>query len=328
MRAIAFEKFGGAEVLKTYDLPVPSPRAGEVLVKILYAGVNPADWKVREGMLARYITYHFPFVPGFDLAGIVHAVGNGVTAFAPGDAVFGASMVGMGQDGAYAEFTLAQPAMLARLPTGMSFAAAAGIFTAGVTAWSSLMDVGGLRPGQKILINGGAGGVGSFAIQIAKDAGAQIAATCGPANLDYVKSLGADVAINYRAPDLAAEAAQFAPGGLDLIVDAVGNDTLLPSGLGLLRRGGTYVEIETLLSSASPRAKTLAADNAINLLSNTVAYARIQQHFEQLTAAIAAGSIAPATPQILPMQDAGLAHLRMQAGHVRGKLVLRIAESV
>lgn len=325
MRAMVINAFGGPEQLVWGDLPMPEPGAGEVLVRVACAGVNPADWKTRVGKLSAYIDYHFPFVLGFDLSGIVEAVGKGVGALAPGDRVFGMSKQGQGRDGSYAEYCIADAAFLTPLPTGWSFAQAAALPVAGTTAYGGLVDVGDLQVGQSVLVNGGAGGVGSIAIQVAHALGARVAATCGPDNMSYVRGFGADHAIDYRAGDVAQAVRKWAPDGVDLVLDAVGLDSLLPSALDIVAPGGRYVEIATLISQASVEDVAHAAANGVSILSNMDAVMRLPQHLGGLAALCAAGGVKPPAIEIMPLAEAGEAHRRIEGQHVRGKIILEVA---
>ena len=318
MRAIAIDGFGGPERLRLTELPQPAPGPGEVLVKVAYAGVNPADWKAREGKLSRYFDYKFPFVLGFDLSGTVAAVGAGVEALKPGDTVFGMSKQGQGENGAYAEYCLAWPAMLAPLPAAMSAAEAA--------AYGGLVDAGELKAGQTVLINGGAGGVGSLAIQIARAVGARVAVTCGARNADYVRALGAERAIDYAHEDVVAAVRDWTGGaGVDLVLDAVGLDSLLPRATELVKAGGRFVEIETLISAASAEQVAAAAAKGVTILSNMVAVMRQPEHLAGLAAMCAAGQVRAAPTEALPLADTADAHRRVESGHVRGKIVLEVA---
>ncbi|HMN53592.1 MAG TPA: NADP-dependent oxidoreductase [Sphingopyxis sp.] len=326
MRAMIIEGFGAADVLHWGDLPMPQPGPGEVLVRVACAGVNPADWKTREGKLSAYIDYHFPFVLGFDLAGVVEAAGDGVDAFRPGDRVFGMSRQGQGLDGSYAEYCLADAAFLAPLPSGWSFAQAAALPVAGTTAYGGIVDAGALREGQQLLINGGAGGVGSIGIQVAKALGARVAVTCGADNQAYVRGLGAELAIDYRDGDVVAAVRKWAPDGVDLVLDAVGLDTLLPSVLDIVAPGGRYVEIETLISRAADDLVASAAARDIAILSNMVAVARLPEHLKGLAALCGTGKVMPPAIETMPLGEAAAAHRRVEAQHVRGKIILEVAD--
>lgn len=324
MRAMAMDGFGGPEVLHPIDLPLPQPAAGEVRVAVAYASVNPADWKTREGKLSRHITYHFPFVLGFDLAGTVDAVGEGVTRLATGDRVFGTSRQGQGRDGSYAEYTIADEAMLTPLPESLSLIEAATLPTAGVTALGGLMDVGALRSGQTVLVNGGAGGVGSIAIQIARAIGARVLTTCSAGNADYVRSLGAQAAIDYRVGDVVRQVREVCPEGVDLVLDAVGLDTLLPRATELVRRGGTYVEVETLMSAASDAQVAGAAEAGVRLVSNMVAIRSLPRQLQDLGAMAGRGEVRATVSAVMPLAEVAEAQRRVEGGHVRGKIAIEV----
>jgi len=323
MRAIVIDRFGGPEVLRAAELPTPEPGPGQTLVRVAFAGVNPADWKVREGWLASFFACRFPFVPGFDLAGVVEAVGPG-TDLRPGDRVFGTSRQGQGENGSYAEYTTAHAAMLARVPPGVSPDEAAALPTAGTTAYGGLVDAGGLQAGQTVLIHGGAGGVGSIAVQIANSLGARVAATCSAANMDHVRALGAEIAIDYRAGGLPGALRAWAPHGVDLVLDAVGQDTLLPRAADIVKPGGTYVEVETLISRASEAEVADAARQGVRIVSNMVAVSRLPEHLAALSRLLAQGSVRMPARDLLPLADAAQAHRRLASGGQRGKLVLRV----
>lgn len=324
MRAMVIDDFGGPDKLHLGDLPIPDAGPGEVRVRIAYCSVNPADWKTREGMLSKYISYSFPFVLGFDLAGIVDAVGDDVTRFAKGDAVFGTAQQGLGKSGSYAEFAIAHEAALAPLSPGLTFSEAATLPTAGTTALGGLLDVGDLQAGQSVLINGGAGGVGSIAIQIACAVGARVLTTCSAANADFVRSLGAEVAIDYRGGDVVEEVRKACPQGVDLVLDAVGLDSLLPRATEIVKRGGSFVEIETLISEASQAQVAEAGDAGVRIVSNMIAIGRLPEQLARLGEMAGAGKIKPQVTAVLPLADMPEAHRRVQAGHVRGKIAIEV----
>lgn len=324
MRAIVIYRFGGPEELQLAEVPTPEPGAGEVLIRVVLAGVNPADWKCREGRLQPYFNYQFPFIVGFDAAGVVERVGESVTGYAVGDAVLTSSNQGRGEWGSYAEYLKSSTATVAKLPDGIDFAQGATIPTAGATAWGAIHDVGAVQAGQKVLINGGSGSVGMFAIQLAKAAGCEVAATCGPANLDFVKSLGADRVIDYRGENVLEATAAWAPAGVDLLLDAVGLGSLPPDATRVIRPGGALVAIATLIQDIAGFDAALAKSRDVRLLSNMAAAARIPEHLRAVVDAVAQGRVKTPPYEILPLEQAGEAHRRVADGHVRGKLLLRV----
>ncbi|MFC3106613.1 zinc-binding alcohol dehydrogenase family protein [Undibacterium arcticum] len=324
MRAIVIHRFGGPEELQLAEVATPEPGAGEVLIRVVLAGVNPADWKCREGRLQHYFNYQFPFIVGFDAAGVVERVGESVTEYAVGDTVLTSSNQGRGEWGSYAEYVKSSTANVARLPKGIDFAQGATIPTAGATAWGAVHDVGAVKAGQKVLINGGSSSVGIFAIQLAKAAGCEVAATCGPANLDFVKSLGADHVINYRSEAVLEATAAWAPEGVDLLVDAIGLSSLPADSTRVIRPGGALVAIATLIQDIGGFDAALAKSRDVRLLSNMAAAARIPEHLRAVVDAVAQGRVTTPPYEILPLEQAGEAHRRVADGHVRGKLLLRV----
>ncbi len=324
MRAVVMERLGGAEVLQLAELERPRPGPGEVLVRVVCAGVNPADWKCREGYLGGFLEYRFPFVLGFDLAGTVAAVGEGVDDLLPGTRVFAQSDVGAGKWGSYAEYACVSRASVVRMPDNLDFAAAAAVPTPALAAWAGLFDEGGLRPGMKVLIHGGGSAVGGFAVQFARCAGAQIAATCSADNLAHARGVGADCAIDYRAEDIHKALKQWAPEGVDLVLDCIGGGSL-PNGLDLLRPGGILVAILTLApGDAGPD----HADAARRGLRTAVAYSRMPsgEALGRIAALLAAGRVHPPRLEVLPLADVATAHERLQQGRARTKQVLQVAD--
>lgn len=327
MRAIVLNRFGGPEVLEPATIERPRAGPGQLVVQVAYAGVNPADWKAREGWLARYFHYSFPFVVGFDAAGRVAEIGKGVSGFAVGDRVVTASNQGKGERGSYAEFVVSDRERVARLPDHLSLRDAAALPTAGITAWEAVFDVGGTVAGHRVLVNGGAGGTGGFAVQLARMAGAKVAATCGPANLDYVRGLGAELAIDYRQGKVCEAVAAWAPDGVDLVIDTVGQGSLLDS-VEMVRPGGIVAPIGTLIADEPMPDPARAAARGVRIVPTIADFARQERQLLALVAALADGRIRAPAIEILPLADAAEAQRRVAAGHVRGKLLLAVDESL
>jgi NADPH:quinone reductase len=325
MRAMVIDRPGGSETLHLAEAETPRPGPGQVLVRLAYAGVNPADWKVREGWLSPFFDYRFPFVLGFDGAGLVAALGEGVGGLEIGDRVAAVSNQGTGAWGTYADYCIADADRVARLPASVDLAEAAALPTAGMTAWSAVFDVGEAGEGRTVLINGGAGGVGGYAIQLARMAGAKVAATSGAANLDYLRRLGADLAIDYRLGDVAAAVRAFAPEGVDLLVDAVGQGSLI-EGWRLVRPGGVVAPIATLIPNEPQPDADRAAAQGVRIAPTMSTYDRQGAQLRGLVAAMGEGRLRAPDIEVLDLSQAGEAHARVQAGHVRGKIVLKIAE--
>ncbi len=192
MKAVRIHQFGGPDVLQVEDLPMPEPGPGEMRIQVMAAGVNPVDWKIRKGFGGPPL----PLTMGLDVAGVVDKVGPGVEMFHTGDRVFGEAMP---EYGGYTEYTLVKTSQVAQIPKSLDFVQAAAIPIAGITAWQALFDAGGLRAGQRVLIHGAAGGVGSFAVQFAKWKGAYVIGTASGKHIGFVESLGADLVIDYGA---------------------------------------------------------------------------------------------------------------------------------
>jgi NADPH:quinone reductase-like Zn-dependent oxidoreductase len=323
MQAIVFDRFGAADVLRLAMLAIPQPGPGEVLISVAYAGVNPADWKTREGWLSQYFDYRFPFVPGFDVAGRLAAVGDGVTGLTPGDRVVAVSNQGLGRNGAYAEYVIAAAERVVKLPDHVTLADAATLPTAGMTAWQAVIDSNAVVPGGQVLVHGGAGGTGSFAIQLARLAGARVAATCSPGNADYVRRLGAECVVD-RHGDIAEQVRGWAPDGVDLLVDTVGQGSL-PEAVALTRPGGTVAPIATLIADEPPHDAALAAERHVRILPVSSTFADQGRQLRALVEALAAGQVAVPEVTLLPLAEAGVAHRQVETGRVRGKLLLEVA---
>jgi NADPH2:quinone reductase len=328
VQAIVLDRFGGPSELKLADIPRPEPGPGQVLIEVAAAGVNPADWKDREGHTAVFFDIRFPYVIGFDAAGTVAAAGAGVTGLAPGDRVVTTSNHGRGEQGSYAEFVVADCDRVARVPEGMAFDVAATLPVAGLTAWQALFDAdkGGLVAGQRVLVNGGSGGVGSFAVPLARWKGAEVACTCSAANRDYARRRGADPVIDYRLEETTERVLEWAPDGVDLIIDAVGGDSL-PDPLGLLKPGGTLVAIATLVADGDVAARQAAAEAANRRF--VLAVMRDENcatTLERLALLVHTGRVPAPEVERFAMAAAQAAHRKIASGHVRGKLVLGIGQ--
>jgi NADPH:quinone reductase-like Zn-dependent oxidoreductase len=325
MRAMVIDRFGGPEVFRLAEVETPRPGPGEVLIEVAYAGVNPADWKCREGWLARYFDYKMPFIVGFDAAGIVAAIGDGVTDYTVGDRVVTSSNQGIGEWGSYAQYVKSATDRVAHLADSLPFTTAAAIPTAAITSWEGLFDTGGLTAGQSVLINGGAGGMGSFAIQFAKHAGARVAVTCGPRNIDYVRGLGADRAIDYRSEPVLEAVLDWAPGGVDLIMDTVGQGTL-PDGIAMTRPGGMIAPIGTLIPDEPMFDPVAAAARGVRVVPTMSNHLRSGNQLRTIVGLFNAGAFRAPELTILPLEEAGEAQSRVKDGHVRGKILLHVAD--
>ncbi|CAG7658121.1 NADP-dependent oxidoreductase [Paenibacillus allorhizosphaerae] len=311
MKAVRVHEYGGPNVLQIEKVERPHPVAGEVLVRIVYAAVIPLDWRIRKGLMKQINPVTFPYTPGIAASGIVESVGAGVTEFRAGDRVFGAL------NGAYAEYGIvaiqnkANPnRFLAHMSENMTFESAAAIWGGVDTAWKALFSEGELEAGQTVLIHAAAGGVGQFAVQLAKWRGATVIGTASTANLDFVKSLGADQVIDYTATPF-----EKTVNNVDLVVDCVGGDTQSRS-WSVLKRGGILVAL------AGPPSLEKAKEYGVTAKFNT----KIPTYENRLTIAqfIAEGTIKPAIDHIYPLGEVNRAHEKSEARHGRGRILLSV----
>ena len=306
MKAVYIERHGGPEELKYGNLPDPVPKAGEIVVDIHAASVNGADWKVRIG--ESYPQTKFPYVLGRDFSGVVSAVGGGVTDFAVGDPVF--AVCDVGQEGAYAEKIAIKASIVAKKPAGISHEAAAALALASLTALVAVEDTLKLKAGETILIQGGAGGVASIAIQIAKHIGARVITTASADNHAYLRGLGADQVIDYNAQDFTK-----AVSGCDAVFDTVGGDVALRS-FAVLKPGGRAAFIASGAQAPKP------ARGDVQSLRPQVG--RDRPHLDRIAELV--GKRVVRVPEITryPLSEAAAAHRVSQARHFRGKLVLQV----
>jgi NADPH:quinone reductase-like Zn-dependent oxidoreductase len=297
MEAVVIHETGAPEVLRLEEVAQPEPNKGEVLVALRAASVNPTDWKERRGTTAS-----LPTVLGHDLSGVVEDSHS--QQFSPGDEVFG-----RGTSGTYAQLAIARESEIARKPSGLSHEQAAAIPVAGETAWQALFDVGGLESAQTALIAGAAGGVGHFAVQFAKHAGASVIGTGSTRNRDFVLGLGADEYVDYTEQDVAEEVSDA-----DLVLDAVGRETegLLPA----LREGGILVTIAAAPPTDAAREHGVRAE--------VFSSHGDPKQLAQIAELVEAGDVHVELAEVLPLSEIRRAHELIEAGHTRGKIVLTI----
>ncbi|MGJ0392652.1 MAG: NAD(P)-dependent alcohol dehydrogenase [Methylocystis sp.] len=317
MKAIAVDGYGETADPKLRDLPDPQPGDEEILVRVRAAGVNPLDWKILQGQLRLFIRLRFPYVPGSDIAGDVVTAGARANKFKAGDPVFAFSDSRRG--GGYAGLGVINQAAAARKPDSLDYAEAASLPVAGCAALQALRDIGRVSRGARVLIHGGAGGVGHFAVQIAKALGASATATCGPSNIDFIRSLGADEVIDYSRRD-------FTSGGetYDVIFDAVGKSSFSACRK-ILAPGGIYVT-----TLPSPDLFLWGPLQRIAKMFGPAKQARMLmvrpngEDLAYLGRLADEGKLKPVVSVRLPLDQAAEAHRMSQAGHVRGKIVLEV----
>jgi NADPH:quinone reductase-like Zn-dependent oxidoreductase len=310
MKAVRIHNYGGPEILQYEDAPRPQPEAGEVLIRVYAAGVNPIDWNVREGRMKDFWPQKLPLILGWDLSGVVEELGEGVSRFKIGDEVY--SVPDPTRDGAYADYIVVRESELALKPRSLDHIRAAAVPLAALTAWQSLFDHGQLQAGQRVLIHAGSGGVGHFAVQLAKWKGADVFATASAKNQDLLRELGADETIDYttrRFEDVARN--------IDIVLDPIGGDTQERSWQ-VLKKGGA------LLSIIQPPSAEKAKEAGVR--ATFVASHPNGAQLTEIAEVIDSGNLKPVINRILPLVEVRRAHELSQSGHIHGKIVLRVKE--
>jgi NADPH:quinone reductase-like Zn-dependent oxidoreductase len=301
-KAIRFHEYGASDRLVLESIPRPTLKADEVLVEVHYAGVNPVDWKIRAGYLKDYMPLALPAIPGIDVAGVVVELGPAAKRFSLGQAVFGVSK------GGYAEYAVASEKDLVAKPDKLGFDLAATVPVGALTAWKAIED-SGVGLGQTVVIQGGAGGVGLFAVQLARLKGAKVIGTASAGNLAFIASLGADKAVDYKSPSLAAEL-----GGADVLVDLAGGEAL-EKAYGLVRKGGVLVTVAGQVSAEK------AAQAGITALVSGRGPADLLVPIAKL---LAEGKLRCEVAKVFPLAEAKAAQELCQSGHGRGRIVLKV----
>ena len=317
MRAMVIETFGGPEVFSEQEIDRPQPGARELLVRVVASGTNPVEAKMRADGSARGVT--LPAVLGADASGVVEETGPGCRDFAVGDEVYYTPEVASPHPGTYAEYHVIDETIVARKPAGLSHIEAAAVPLAGGTAWQVLVDRLQIAPAETVLIHGGAGGVGSFAVQVAKAAGTRVLATASAENQGLLKELGTDLAIDYKANDPIEVALDVTNGnGVDVVLDTVGGD-IVERSLVATRKFG---RLGTILGPKGD----LTALYQRNLTLHAVMMKRNRRQLVQLRELIERGQLRPIIDQVLPLEQVAKAHTRLDSGHGRGKMVLSVSE--
>jgi NADPH:quinone reductase-like Zn-dependent oxidoreductase len=309
MQAIRYHQYGGPEQLVLEQVPRPETSPGMVLVRVCAAGVNPIDWKIRSNYLGRYQAAQLPAIPGFDLAGVIEAVGPDVTGLERGQAVYGTG------SGSYAQYALAPAHSLAPKPAALTFDEAASVPIGAQTAWRALFDQAGLQAGQRLLVQGAAGGVGLFAVQFARWKGAHVIGTASAANQDFIRSLGVEMAIDYQATHF-----EEVVRDVDVVLDTVGGEVQERSWQ-VLRPGGFFVSVVGQLSPDKAQAYGVRLPAA-----GRPDPARAGVVLREVAALIESRQVRAQVRQVLPLVEASRAHALCQMGHGRGHLVLHVAD--
>jgi len=310
MKAVLIYKYGGPEVLK-YEENVPEPviNPDDVLIKVFATSVNPIDWKVRQGQRSS-INREFPIILGWDVSGVIEKIGAEVKDYKVGDEVYARPDVS--RNGTYAEYVAVRAKEIYFKPKTIDHLASAAIPLAGLTAWQGIFDHGKLQAGQKILIHGAAGGVGTLAVQLAKWKGAYVIGTASEKNIAFLKELGADEVIDYHKENFEEKLKD-----IDVVFDTIGGETQIKS-LQVLKPGGILVSTVGIKDEAAVKAKGIQG----------VQYGAqsVPGDLKQLAELADAGKIKPVIAQVLPLSDIVKAHQLSEEGHTRGKIVLQVVE--
>jgi NADPH:quinone reductase-like Zn-dependent oxidoreductase len=302
MKAIVAVKQGGVEVLELHEVPIPQPNENEVLIKIQSAGINPSDFKIRKNG-----GRPFPYILGSDVSGIIEKTGEGVSNFKVGDEVFAA--LNFEKMGGYAQYVATDKKYIAIKPKNITHDEAAAIPLAGLTAWQALFDHGQLQTGQKVLIHAAAGGVGLFAVQLAKWKGAFVYGTASKQNIDFLKNVGVDRVIDYNAEDFRAIAKD-----VDLVFDCVGSDSSVHHSAEVVKEGGSIISI------TRPANSTLIKDK--NIYTLRFLYTPNGKQLGELATLMEEKKLNSEIAGVFNLQNTADAHTLLEKGHTRGKIIL------
>ncbi len=302
MQAIQAHDYGEPEVLTLEKAQLPQPNADQVLIRLKAAGVNPADWKYRAGLYKQFMPLNFPWTPGLEGSGIIQAVGANVTALNKGDEVYGFVA------GGYAEYALAKANEIQPKPTSLTFEEAAAIPVGALTAWGAV-EVAKVEAGQRVLVHGAAGGVGAYAVQLARWKGAHVTGTASAKNLEFVRSLGAEDVIDYQSTRF-----ETVLHDMDVVIDTVGGD-LSERSFHVLHPGGIYVTVAGRLAEGAGQAQQVKALSAGRAPA---------ENLKQISELIEAKQLKPVTGAVFSLAEARQAQELSQTGHGRGRIILQI----
>lgn len=322
MKAQILNSFGGPESFELSEVPKPVPQAGQVLVQVHATSINPLDYQVRRGDYPDLVP--LPAITGHDVSGVVEAVGPGVTSFVPGDEVWYTPQIFDGP-GSYAEYHVADQSIVGKKPPSLSHLEAASLTLVGGTVWEALVVRAALRVGESILVHGGAGGVGHVAIQVAKAMGARVFTTVREANFEFVRSLGADVVIDYRKEDYVDAILRETGGhGVDVVFDTIGGDTLSRSADALAQLG----RVVSIVDIAQPQ--NLMEAWGKNASYHFVFTRQNRGKLDELSALIARGQLRPHVGAVYSLADIGLAHALLESPNngLRGKIAIAVEPSL
>jgi len=309
MKAIRFHSYGTSDVLVYEDVPKPEPAAGEVLVKVHAASINPIDWKIRAGHLRGFRDYTLPFILGWDISGVIESAGSGVAGFKPGDEVYGRP--DPGRNGAYAEYIAVRESELAYKPKSLDHIHSAAIPLAGLTAWQALFDTAGLTSGQKVLIQAATGGVGHLGVQFAKQKRLYVAGTASGRNQEYLKQLNCDLPINYETTRFESVVHDF-----DAVIESMGGEVRSRSWK-VLKKGGILVAL-----IGPPPSEDDAKAHGVR--ASIIWGQANPDQLAEIARLADSGKVRPEIAAVFPLRDAAKAHQMSETEHVRGKIVLQV----
>ncbi len=313
MKAIQINNYGGPDVLEIKEIEKPKPGFGQVLIEAYASCINPVDVILREGHMAKMMPMQFPATLGSDVAGVVAEVGDGVEHFKPGDKVYGSGISLAGASGAFAEFVATPAGLISTMPNNIGFNEAAAAVLTGVSAVQALVEHINVQPGQKVLIHGGAGGIGTVAVQIAKKLGAHVVATAATDEIEYVKGLGADEVIDYKAQKF-----EEVLSDVDAVFDTVGGETYTRS-FKVLKRGGVIV------SMVAPIDEKLAEESGARAITQ---FSKVNtEHLSMLTKFIEDGTVKVHIDKVFPFDNIKDAFQAQEAGGVKGKVAIEIKKN-
>jgi NADPH:quinone reductase-like Zn-dependent oxidoreductase len=301
MRAVRLHDYGGPDKLVLEEVPRPQPGQGQVLLHVRAAGVNPADWKIGRGAFKQFSPLQFPWTPGIEAAGVVESVGPDVKSFKRGQEVYGVL------SGAYAEYAVVKESDIQLKPAGVSFEEAAAVPVGALTAWAAVINTANVRAEQHVLVHGGAGGVGGFAVQLAHWKGAHVIATASAANTDFVRSLGAESVIDYTAVPFETQVHD-----LDVVIDTVGGD-LAARSFKVLRKDGIFVTVAGRLPEGAGKEEGVLATGAGSAPAEAL---------KQISQLIETKQIRPVVGKVFSLSEAPQAQAISQRGHGRGRIIL------
>lgn len=316
MKAMVIDRFGSNDELHEAEVETPQPRDNEILIKIAYAGVNPVDWKIREGYLQSMMEHRFPLILGWDAAGEVAATGPNASSFRVGEKVMAYCRKPVVQAGTFAEYVAVESDAVAKAPKSIGLREASGLPLAGLTAWQALFDFANLSAGQTVLVHAGAGGVGGFGLQFAKHAKAKVFTTASSAKHAYVRELGADVAIDYREQSFVDAIREAHPEGVDVVFDCVGGETQKQS-FDIVKEGGVLVSIVDTPDEDRGRERGIKT-GFVFVSPNGAQLSSIAQLVDQ-------GVVRPPDTEEYPLSRAAQALEKNQTGRTQGKLVLKVS---